>query len=386
MTREFHEVANIFPLMQGDEFEALKADIASNGQREPIWLHTDGSIIDGRNRYRACMDLDIQPVFRTWDGKGSLVAFVVSLNLHRRHLDAGQRSMIGLTVKRLLAEEIAAAKVEKGRQAAQRQWNGNGYAAEGLIQLDQTLEEETEEETEEEAPKRDALQEAAQVVGVSKTTVIRAQSVQRHSPELAEQVAKGEVSLNAAYREVQHQQKRQAPPLPTSKYRVVYADPPWSYGNSGIIGDTDNYGRAERHYPTMSIDELCAMGAQVREMADDNAVLFMWVTSPLLEECFPVIKAWGFKYKTSFVWDKVRHNYGHYNSVRHELLLICTRGSCTPDVPKLFDSVVEYERTDNHSEKPEPFREMIDTLYPHGNRIELFARRAVDGWDGWGNE
>lgn len=192
--------------------------------------------------------------------------------------------------------------------------------------------------------------------------------------------------VRQSMRTVNQQEKREAPPMPSNKYRVVYADPPWSYGNSGIIGDTDNYGRAERHYPTMSIDELCAMGAQVREMADDNAVLFMWVTSPLLEECFPVIKAWGFKYKTSFVWDKVRHNYGHYNSVRHELLLICTRGSCTPDVPKLFDSVVEYERTDNHSEKPEHFREMIDTLYPHGNRIELFARRAVDGWDGWGNE
>lgn len=386
MTRQFHEVANIFPLMQGEEFEALKTDIAQSGQREPIWLHTDGSIIDGRNRYRACMDLDIQPVFKTWDGKGSLVAFVVSLNLHRRHLDAGQRSMIGLTVKRLLAEEIAAAKVEKGRQAAQRQWNGNGCAAEGLIEFDQTLEEEIEDEPEVDTPKRDALQEAAQVVGVSKNTMIRAQAIERHAPELAKQVAKGEVSLNAAYREVKHQQKRQAPPLPTNKYRVVYADPPWQYGNSGAIGETDNYGRAERHYPTMSIDELCAMGSQVREMVEDDAVLFMWVTSPLLEECFPVIKAWGFKYKTSFVWDKVRHNFGHYNSVRHELLLVCTRGSCTPDERKLFDSVVECERNDNHSEKPEVFREMIDTLYTHGNRIEFFARRDVPGWDLWGNE
>ena len=55
----------------------------------------------------------------------------------------------------------------------------------------------------------------------------------------------------------------------------------------------------------MSIDELCAMGPDIKAACDDDAVLFMWVTSPLLEECFPVIKAWGFKYKTSFVWDKV---------------------------------------------------------------------------------
>ena len=91
LQRKYHEVADIFPLMTGEEFDALKADISVNGQREPIWLHPDGSIIDGRNRHRACIDLDIAPHFRTWDGNGSLVAFVVSLNLHRRHLTSGQK-------------------------------------------------------------------------------------------------------------------------------------------------------------------------------------------------------------------------------------------------------------------------------------------------------
>lgn len=181
-------------------------------------------------------------------------------------------------------------------------------------------------------------------------------------------------------------QMASAPVLPSSKYRVWYADPPWAYGNAGVIGETDNYGHAMRHYPTMSIDELCAMGPDIKAACDDDAVLFMWVTSPLLEECFPVIKAWGFNYKTSFVWDKVGHNFGHYNSVRHELLLVCTRGSCTPDDKTLFDSVVSIEKTRTHSEKPEEFRRMIDSLYTWGNRIELFARRPVDGWDTWGNE
>ena len=94
MIREFHEVANIFPMMQGEEFNALKADIAANGLREPIWLHPDGRIIDGRNRYLACCELGMEPECRTWDGAGSLVAFVVSLNLHRRHLTESQRAMI----------------------------------------------------------------------------------------------------------------------------------------------------------------------------------------------------------------------------------------------------------------------------------------------------
>ena len=182
------------------------------------------------------------------------------------------------------------------------------------------------------------------------------------------------------------QERQNAPPLPSGKYRIFYADPPWSYGNSGVIGPTDNYGHVHRHYPSMSIAELCAMGPAVRDMAEDNAVLFMWVTSPLLEECFDVIRAWGFKYKTSFVWDKVRHNFGHYNSVRHELLLVCTRGSCTPDNLKLYDSVQTIERSDTHSEKPGEFRDMIEELYEYGGRIELFARANTDGWEVWGNE
>ena len=67
MIREFHEVANIFPMMQGDEFDALKADIDANGLREPVWLHPDGRIIDGRNRYLACCELGIEPQYRTWN-------------------------------------------------------------------------------------------------------------------------------------------------------------------------------------------------------------------------------------------------------------------------------------------------------------------------------
>lgn len=185
-------------------------------------------------------------------------------------------------------------------------------------------------------------------------------------------------------RAAMHLSKRTPAPLPVKRYRVIYADPPWAYGNSGVINESDSYGRAARHYPAMRIDELCAL--PVSTLAADDAVLFLWVTSPLLAECFPVIDAWGFEYKTSFVWDKVGHNFGHYNSVRHELLLVCTRGSCLPDSKTLYDSVISVEKSRTHSEKPEQFRRMIDDLYTWGGRIELFARQQADGWDAWGNE
>ncbi len=187
-------------------------------------------------------------------------------------------------------------------------------------------------------------------------------------------------------RNLKREAMQKQPITPKGKYRVIYADPPWQYGSSGL----DEYGPAERHYPTLSIGELCEMGEDtepfVKKITEENAVLFIWVTSPLLEDVFPVINAWGFKYKTSFVWDKVKHNFGNYNSVRHELLLVCTKGSCTPDSDKKVDSVQVIERTAKHSEKPEEFRNIINSLYTHGRRIELFSRRKADGWEAWGND
>ena len=187
-------------------------------------------------------------------------------------------------------------------------------------------------------------------------------------------------------REQYHEAMREAPPMPDDKFRVWYADPPWQYNDSGVITDSDNYGRAERHYPTMSTADLCEMGRNVRERCADDAVLFLWATSPLLEDALAVIKAWGFQYKNSFVLAKVEQTYGASINVRHEFLLIATRGSCLPDERTLYDSVVSIPKSDVHSQKPEEFRRMIDSLYTWGRRIELFARESVESWDTWGNQ
>ena len=358
--RPYHEVAQIFPLMEGAEFEALKCDVAQNGLIEPIWLHPDGSIIDGRNRHRACIETDTPLRFRTWDGTGSLVSFVVSLNLHRRHLNSSQRAVVALEVLPMLEGE-ARERMEAGV---------NQHSPVEIIP-----------HPSEQGKARD---QAAELMQTNGRYVQDAKMIEREAPELLGKILSGDMSIPQAKREVVKAQRQEAPPLPSDKYRVIYADPPWKYGNSGIINDHDNYGHVNRHYPDMSIDELCQL--PIRNIADSDAVLFMWVTSPLLEECFAVIDAWGFKYKTSFIWDKVGHNFGHYNSVRHEFLLICTRGSCTPDNLRLFDSVLTVEKSKTHSEKPEEFRDIIDTLYTRGRKIELFSRRRVEGWEAWGNE
>jgi N6-adenosine-specific RNA methylase IME4 len=170
-------------------------------------------------------------------------------------------------------------------------------------------------------------------------------------------------------------------PPPKGKYRVIYADPPWEYGDERT--GLDGHDAAVKHYPTMSIDALCDL--PIVDLSHENAVLFMWTTSPLMDESLAVIEAWGFEYKAQFVWDKVKHNLGHYVSVRHELLLICTRGSCTPDSPKLHNSVQRIERK-KHSEKPTKFYEIIESMYTTGPYLELFARTQREGWKAWGNQ
>ena len=187
------------------------------------------------------------------------------------------------------------------------------------------------------------------------------------------------ITTSGILREINKSERANTPDLPSDKYRIVYADPPWKYGNTM----PEYFKEQGDHYQLMTLPEIC--GLPIKELSDENAVLFLWVTSPILEESFQVIKAWGFEYKSSFIWNKNKHVMGHYNSVRHEFLLVCTRGSCQPDVQKLYDSVYDEDRTD-HSRKPEYFRNIIDTIYPKGKRIELFSRSKHEGWDVWGNE
>src|SRR5260370_37159336 len=151
--------------------------------------------------------------------------------------------------------------------------------------------------------------------------------------------------------------KTNNPPSPAPKtkeleatFRTIYTTPPWKYVG---MNQADEYGHAERHYDCLDDEQLkyYRIGGKrpVKDMADKNAVLFLWVTAPMVERCTAIYKAWGFEYKTQIIWDKVKHNMGHYTSVRHELLYICTKGSCKPDVSNLVDSVQSIERSTRHS-------------------------------------
>lgn len=374
-----HPAANFFPLLEGEEFALLLSDIRKNKQLEPVVLH-DGKILDGRNRARACAELKLKLKTRTYKGKDP-VGFVVSLNLARRHLTESQRAM-------------AAAKIAEATHGGDRRSSGKSA---GRTQ-----------------------KQAAQVLGTSERAVRQAKRVSMiGTPELVEAVEAGKIAVSLAdklcdlpvkeqrkvvretlagakpagvVREL-NRKKREKKLAAISKgneglgsakqYGIIYADPAWMYDE----GTTTPSRKIENQYPTMTLEEICAM--PVADLAFSDAILFLWIPSPLiLEYGPPVLSAWDFTYKAQFIWHKTqkRRGTGYWNEGRHEHLLIAKRGNAPqPEVKHRYRSVIEAP-VGKHSAKPPIFREMIEQMYEDASRIELFAREAPEGWDVWGNQ
>lgn len=270
--RAFHTIADIFPLMDGQPLADLTEDVKTHGLREPIWLY-EGQILDGRNRYRACLAAGVEPVFVDYNGDDAL-GFVVSLNLHRRHLNESQRGMVGANIATLKQGEV-------GR---------NHEKSESSMELS----------------------EAARLFNVGVETIKRAKQVIKNGvPELQQQVSAGNIKVRPAAdisklpakeqlailkkedpkavqqaakeiraeKETQRREQRMtslkamAEPKPElnteQKYSVIYADPPWQYERP--VSDSR---KVENQYPVMSLDDIKAL--PVNTLATDTAILYLW--------------------------------------------------------------------------------------------------------------
>lgn len=193
---EFHEVANLFPMMDDDAFTKICRDIAKNGLIEPIWTY-EGKIIDGRNRFKACEATKCPPKFREWDGKGSLVGFVISLNLNRRHLTTGQKAAIAVQMVPMLAAE-----------AKERQRANGGDRKSGEYQKSNDIKrcQPVDDQAKSDRSTRTA-HIAGNIVGVSGAVVERMKKVTDEAPELAEEVKQGGMTVNQAYKEIKERKE-----------------------------------------------------------------------------------------------------------------------------------------------------------------------------------
>ena len=181
--------------------------------------------------------------------------------------------------------------------------------------------------------------------------------------------------------------------FPDKKYDVIYADPPWEYNNKTIAKRMRGTMRyivtgASQHYSTMTLDDVKAL--PVKDISKKDSALFLWATVPLLPDCIEVLKEWGFKYKTMITWRKIlSHGAGYWFSGQTEHLLLGIKGQVkafhSPD-PNFYQSSILHTM---HSQKPQKFRSMIERAtktIPNCQRIELFARHKIHGWDAWGNQ
>ena len=191
---------------------------------------------------------------------------------------------------------------------------------------------------------------------------------------------------SSSRRERGHQPRLHAP-FPNKRYDIIYADPPWDY--KGQLQHTGAGGRdsggAVRHYRTVPVSEMAAWDIAAISAAD--CLLFMWSSSPHLDQAITLGKAWGFQWATvAFVWDKQAVNPGFYTMSQCELCLVFKRGKIPqPRGARNVRQLVQSKRT-RHSEKPDAVRARIDAMFPHHRKIELFARKQSPGWDVWGLE
>lgn len=424
MTLASHPYAELFPLIEGPDFDELVDDVRERGLLEKIALWR-GEILDGRNRNRACLEIDpsFSPEtypdnFFEFDGadQAAALAFVISRNLRRRQLDESQRAFV-------------AAKLANLREGRRPNTAPNGAVSQS---------------------------EAADTMNVARRSVQRGAEVLEYgSPELQKAVEQGVISIslaaqlarqpladqliaieegrlsalkaakaiNAEKRAKKHAERvgriremcEPNPAMPFGrKWAVIYADPPWQYEDQPM-GFTDR--SIENHYETMPLDEICAL--PVSELASDDAVLFMWITSPqeflqvkrvnvagqevdeLLDSdsvLARVLRAWGgsdpktgeltpFVYKAQMCWDKVLIGPGHWFRTQHEILIVATRGHFPPPPEHARPGSMYSEQRQGHSAKPDYFADMIVKMFPDLPRIELFARPpGRPGWDLWGNQ
>ena len=173
------------------------------------------------------------------------------------------------------------------------------------------------------------------------------------------------------------------------KYQIIYADPPWKYDDK-IGTNSAKMGGYDKYYKGLSLSEICAL--PVKDIAEENSILFLWVTMPMLPRAFDVIKSWGFNYKTvAFTWvkqnlkaDTIFKGVGRWVMGNAELILLATRGK-PKRISKSISQIIMTHRQ-GHSVKPVEARNKIVELMGDLPRIELFARQKTEGWDVWGNE
>lgn len=365
----------LFPLTV-EEYQELERSLREEGCREAL-IAWDGILLDGHHRYKICNEYNIpyKVIEKDFPNRSSAIAWAIRNQVGRRNLTMGQKLELASRLKATLALQ------GQERQAEAGKLRGRGGQQTGKLLQNS-------------GKAIDATREAANSFAVSHDSLRKYEFVKNRGTEAQMQgVLSGKMSVNQAHKQVKAKERNiekiekmkaaeQATITPLDKlgkFSVIYADPPWRYEH-----ETQGRREIENVYPTMSLDEIKKF--PVDEIAMKDCILFLWCPNPKVGEAVDVIKAWGFDYRTNFVWVKDRIGMGYYNRQKHEMLMIAVKGKMLTPVPEnRFPSVIEVPRRE-HSRKPDEVYAMIEEMYPGLRKVELFARQEHPGWKAWGNE
>jgi len=391
---KLHPHQYLIPPMSEEDYNNLKEDIKRNGILQPIDITYNNVILDGHHRVKAAKELGIKevevriPELLYVDED----EYLISVALNRRHLTEGQKAVLANNYSKILSKKRES---EAGKKAVTIREIKRGNIDEETVSTSMNEEQERSRKI------------AAERWKVSEWKVRIAHEIEKTAPEVYKKLGSGDLQIHEAkiiaqlpedkreialekkletkkdirsiVREINNAEKNQnVKPIPDGKFSIIYADPPWKYEFSiSMSRETEN------HYPTMELKEI----KETKVPAADNAVLFLWTPAPLIRQGLEVLEAWGFSYHTNMVWVKDKIGMGYYARMKHELLLIGTKGNGigTPLPENRPESVIFAERTE-HSKKPDIFYEIIEKMYPKHSKIELFARNKREGWETWGNE
>jgi len=396
------EFRSLIPPLTAEEYRGLEQSILAEGCRDALITWND-TLIDGHNRHEICTKHGVlfKTSEKTFESREKAKEWIILNQFSRRNLSAYDRSVLALRLRELFVKKAK----ENQRLATGGDRKSEVFANQGCQKSDKVDFVNPLCKTPEKPEHKpiDTKKELASIAGVSHDTITKVQKIEeKATPEVKEKIKSGEVSINQAYQTVRREEKIQAveqkieehKEKPTGitdiyttnkKYSIIYADPAWDY-NEWPAGTRNPH----IHYRCMPVDDICNL--PIGKISDDNCILFLWVTCPMLQDSFKVIESWGFKYKTvGFVWVKKNKNIdtpfigcGSWTRANSELCLIATKGNITrldASISQIIESPI-----DEHSKKPAITRGLITRLVGELPRIELFSRQAIEGWDSWGNE
>ena len=387
MSYPAHPLADMFPMIPEVERKLLADDIVTFGQRDPIIL-LDGMVLDGRNRQWACGFAEIEPIYEQYNGDDPL-NYVLSKNLHRRHLTESQRALIAAAIvdwERGVNQTTAGPANLQTRRAAEKLSISERavYSAKRIHEkgapelLDAIRAGKVTIHTGEAISELQHSEQAKVIREEKKAIVAKAKAIRSDQAKIKHAVRTATLSLIA------EKGRETAPGTVQKLYPVIYADPPWKFRvHSEVTGREKS---AENHYPTMETDAICDLFAEIGSPCTDDAVLFLWATNPMLPDGLRVFEAWGFTYIHHWIWDKVDIGTGYWGRDQHEILLIGKRGNFPAPILGTQPGTVYREKKTDHSVKPDYYAEQLERLFKELPKLEMFCRDPRPGWDAWGFE